>query len=309
MTAGQDDLPPGKKTLLIANPTSGLGRTGRLADSLARRLGSRGLEVDLALTRSDLAAAHLASAAVARAYARVIVAGGDGTINSVVGGLANTPIACGVIPTGMANAFAREMDIPLSLDAACDVAAGSAVRVIDLARAGSRHFALMAGVGFDADVVAHVNPRLKRIFGPAAYVAAGLARIATYRPSPMTLAWDDGELSAPVLMLVAANTAQYTYKWRIALHARPDDGVLDVVAFTCRNALDVPAHVVGALTGRHGRHPSVVVFRTKRLRITCERVLPLQLDGDPAGAAPEEMEVVPGALRVIAPSPSDATVS
>lgn len=301
MTSGQDRLSPGTKTLLIANPRSGLGRTGRVAEALARRMVARGLEVDLAMTESDDAARHLAAAAVARAYDRLIVAGGDGTINSVVGSLANTPVALGVVPTGMANAFAREMGIPLSFGPACDVAAGSQVRVIDLAQAGGRHFALMAGVGFDADVVARVDLRVKRLLGPLAYVAAGLARIVTYRPATLTLTWDDGELAAPVLMLVAANTARYTYKWRIALHAQPDDGLLDVVAFTCRSPWDVPAHIVGALTGSHGRHPSVVIFRTRRLRIASDRPLPLQLDGDPAGLAPEDMAIVPSALRVIAP--------
>lgn len=290
-----------RRALLVANPTSGLGRTRRLADAVARRLSAGGLEVEIALTPTRDAACRAVAAHIAQGGERVIVAGGDGTISSVLGALAHAPAALGVIPTGMANAFARELDIPLAWGAACDLAAGERERRIDLGRAGETYFALMAGVGFDADVVAHVSPRLKRFTGPCAYVATGLARALTYRPAPLKVAWDDGELSARALMLVAANTARYTYRWSIATGARPDDGLLDVVLFCCRRALDAPVQVLGALTGRHARHPAVVTVRTRRLGIECARPLPLQIDGDPAGVAPQEMEIVPGALRVLAP--------
>ena len=289
------------RALLVANPASGLGRTGRLAAAIARRLRARGLEVAVEITGTGGAAGRAAAQALASGCDRVIVAGGDGTVNSVLGALAHSPAALGVIPTGMANAFAREMGIPLAFGPACDVAAGDSDRTIDLARAGSRHFALMAGIGFDADVVAHVNPRLKRLTGPGAYIAAGLVRALSYRPAPIRLSWDDGALTATALMLVAANTAHYTYRWRIAPDARPDDGLLDIVVFRCRGALDPPAHVLGALTGLHQLHPGVVTLRTRRARVECDRPLPLQIDGDPAGAAPVEMEIVPRALRVLTP--------
>lgn len=291
---------PGR-AVLVANPASGRGRTARLAAAIARRLSARGLDVELALTPTGDDAARAAANAIASGCDRVIVAGGDGTINSVLGALAHAPAALGVIPTGMANAFAREMGIPLAFDSACDVAAGCCQRIIDLGRTGSRHFALMAGIGFDADVVAHVNPRLKRLTGPGAYVAAGLARALRFRPTPLEISFDHGHLTAAALLLVAANTALYTYRWRIAPQARPDDGLLDVVIFDCRSPLDAPAHVLGVLTGRHPRHPGVITLRTRALRVHCERPLPLQIDGDLAGVVPAEMEIVPGALRVLAP--------
>ncbi|UCH34141.1 MAG: diacylglycerol kinase family lipid kinase [Armatimonadota bacterium] len=292
---------PRCRALLVANSASGLGRTGRLASAIGAGLSARGVEAELALSGTPVSAGEAAAAAVARGCDRVVVAGGDGTINSVVGALAYTPTALGVVPTGMANAFARELGIPLTYDAACDIAAAGATRTVDLARAGDRHFALMAGVGFDADVVAHVSLRLKRLIGPGAYVLAGLAGLPRFRPRKLRLSWDEGEMVTRALMVVAANTAQYTYHWRIAPAARPDDGLLDVVVFGCRRALDPAAHAVGALTRRHMRHPGVVTWRTRRLRVECESPLPLQIDGDVAGVTPIEMEILPGALKVLAP--------
>jgi len=278
-----------------------LGRTQRLAAPLARALAARGLDVELTLTPARDAAARAVQAAIAGGCRRIIVAGGDGTINSVVGALAHAPAALGVIPTGMANAFARELGIPLAYGPACDIAAGCCQRTIDLARAGRRHFALMAGVGFDADVVSRVNPRLKRWAGPAAYVLAGLGRLLRFTSARVTLSWDEGEMVACALMVLAANTAHYTYTWRIATDARPDDGLLEVVVFRCRSVLDPPAHVASALMGCHRRHPGVVTLRTRRLRVECEPSLPVQIDGDVAGVTPVEMETLPRALRVLVP--------
>ena len=320
------------RSLLIANAASGQGRTGRRAEDIARALRARGLDIELGLTSSAGDAADAAARAIAAGCQRIIVAGGDGTINSVVGVLAHAPAALGIIPTGMANAFAREMGIPLAVGKACDVAAGGYERTIDVGRAAGaaipvsagRHFALMAGVGFDADVVAHVHPWLKRATGPGAYVAAGIARLLRYRPARLCLRWDEGELTVEALMLVAANTARYTYGWSMAPEARCDDGLLDVVVFGVRRRLDVPAHVAGVLIGRHGQHPAALSFRTRRVRVECDQPLPLQVDGDLVGqgsgvgdhgseitgqrsgpaappAAPLEIETIPGALRVLAP--------
>ena len=296
-----------RRALLIANPTSGLGRTQRIGAAIGRRLAARGVETELAFTSSGDAAARAAASAVAAGFDRVIVAGGDGTINSVLGALAYSSIALGIIPSGMANAFARELGIPLALGAACDVAAGDVSRTLDLARAGSRPFALMAGIGFDADVVSHVNLRLKRFTGPGAYVLAGLSRALRFRPQRVSLLWDGGEIATDALLVIAANAAQYTYRWRLATNARPDDGLLDVLVFRCRSALDPPAYVIGALTGSHMYHPGVLTLRTRRLRVEADAALPLQLDGDVAGSTPIEMEIMPGALKALAPVSRTAT--
>ena len=291
----------GEPTLLIANPVAGLGRTGRLAPLLARALAARGLEVDLRLTAAGGAAADAVRSALRSGCRRVVVAGGDGTIGSVVGALAHTSVALGIIPTGMANAFAREMGVPLAWQGACDIAAAGCQRVIDAARVGPRHFVLMAGVGFDAQVVAGVNPAVKRWTGPVAYVLAGAACAPRLRPAQVRLQLDETEVNVPALMVVVANSAQYTYHWRLAPQARPDDGLLDIVVFTWRGALDPPAHVLGALVGRHVRRPGVMAFTTRRVRIECDPPLALQLDGDPAGMTPVEVEILPRALTVLAP--------
>ncbi|HUT74688.1 MAG TPA: diacylglycerol kinase family protein [Armatimonadota bacterium] len=298
---------PGAPALLIANPGAGRGRTRRLAPLLARALAARYLEVDLRFTRDGDDAAHIVRAAVAAGCDRVVVAGGDGTINSVVGALAHTPVALGVIPTGMANAFARELRIPRAWRRACDLAAGWRRRVIDVARAGDRHFALMAGIGFDAQVVARVNPAIKRWLGPAAFVLAGLGCMRRCQPARVCLRWDGGEFDRPAFVVAVANGAHYTYEWRLAPDARLDDGLLDVVVFGWHGWLDPAAHVVGALVGTHLRRPGVTALRTRRLRIECDPPLPLHLDGDAAGVSPVEVEILPEALTVLAPAPPAAT--
>lgn len=294
--------------VLVANPAAGLGRTRRIAARLAQALAERGLDLQLLLTPSSAAAAAAVRNAISAGCRRVIVAGGDGTINSVIGALAYSPAALGIIPTGMANAFARELALPLAWRSACNIAAGSHRRVIDIGRAGDRHFALMAGVGFDAEAVARVDPRLKRWLGPAAYVLAGLRHIPMR--ANVHLQWETGEAGPPgratlrALMIVAANAAHYTYRWRLAPRARVDDGLLDIVVFGWQQPFDPAAHVMGALAGTHLRHPRVTAFRARRLRIDSQPALAYQLDGDAAGVTPVEVEILPGALTVLAPPAS-----
>lgn len=287
--------------VLIANPTAGRGRTQHLADALTARLAAAGLRLELRLTPDALAAQSAARAAVTAGADRVIVAGGDGTISSVIGALVNTPTALGIIPTGTANVLARELGIPRSWPAACDLAAGALRRTIDAGRAGDHPFVLMAGFGFDAEVVARLDPRLKRWFGPAAYVLAGVQYAAQAPPADFTLRGDAGEVTVPAAMVVVANAARYTYDWKLAPQARIDDGVLDVAVFGLRGGFDLGTHVVNVLASRPGAHPEVAFFRTRRLEVDCHPPVQMQSDGDVAGSTPLTVEVLPGALTVIAP--------
>jgi len=109
---------------------------------------------------------------------RVIVAGGDGTINAVLPALVGTSFPMAIVPVGSVNVLAREFGIPLAIDEAIGVAARGRLRRIDLGIADGRPFALMAGMGFDAAVVHSVASDVKNLVGPFAYVARGLSLLA-----------------------------------------------------------------------------------------------------------------------------------
>lgn len=227
----------------------------------------------------------------------VLAYGGDGTVRSVAARLAGTGVPLGLLPTGTGNLLARNLGIPVGdLDAALDVALGGSDRKFDVGRvtvdvsgedvpARRDAFLVMTGLGFDAEVMASVEPRLKKRVGWMAYVVAG-ARLLRGRQTKITIRMD-GErvVHRRIRSVIVGNCGELTAGVRLLPDARPDDGWLDVVVVAPRNIAGWAGVVAAVLSGsRHG-HPLVERFRCRQVDIRAERPLPVQIDGDPAGIA------------------------
>src|ERR1051325_4200891 len=180
---------------LISNPKTGRYAARRLrpVEELASRLESLGFKVDLKLTGGPGDATEIAARAARNGSSDVIVAGGDGTINEAIQGLAGTAARLAIIPRGTANVLARELDLPLDEEQAIAVIAQGKSRKIylglmtDETTNQSRYFVLMAGIGLDASVVGRVQPSLKKRIGKGAFWISGLSHLATWNPQPFTL--------------------------------------------------------------------------------------------------------------------------
>jgi diacylglycerol kinase family enzyme len=133
----------------------------------------------------------------------------------VIAGLAGSEVPLGIIPLGTVNVLAREFGIPLNPTQALKVALEGSVRRIDLGMANGQPFALMAGLGFDAQVVSAVVPRLKELFGPVAYVTAGLRVLTRYKPSRFHFTADGMEFDLPAWLVVVGNASYYAYQLAI----------------------------------------------------------------------------------------------
>ncbi|HXQ71021.1 MAG TPA: diacylglycerol kinase family protein, partial [Pyrinomonadaceae bacterium] len=184
-----------RRATLISNPKTGRYGARRLRpiQDVASQLRSLGVEVDLRLTTAPDEATEIAAQAARNGSSDVIVAGGDGTINEAIQGMAGSKARLAIIPRGTANVLARELNLPLDDEQATIVAARGNARRIHLGRATveangtSRLFVLMAGIGLDASVVQRVHPRLKKRIGKGAFWVSGLSHLADWRPSPFTL--------------------------------------------------------------------------------------------------------------------------
>ncbi|HEU4433175.1 MAG TPA: diacylglycerol kinase family protein, partial [Pyrinomonadaceae bacterium] len=192
-----------RKATLISNPKTGRYKSRRLPiEHIASLLRSRGVEVDLRPTTRAHEATEIAARAARNGSSDVFVAGGDGTINEVIQGLAGTKARLGIIPRGTANVLARELGLPLDEQEAATIAARGNTRRIHLGLAideqnnVSRHFALMAGIGLDASIVRHVRPRLKKRIGKGAFWISGLSHLASWSPHPFVLEIDGREYGA-----------------------------------------------------------------------------------------------------------------
>lgn len=297
--------------LIIANPTAGNGRVRRLLPWLAddaTRSGAR-----LAVTTRAGEAEELTAEAAANGIARVVVVGGDGTLQEAVNGLAEarSEVVLGLLPAGSGNDLARSLGLPRHPRKALDVARGSDHVTIDVAEATDgggrrRRFASAGGTGFDAQVAETMaRPRAAWQRGRIGYLVSALAELRRYRNAQVRLSWQDGtrgELSAELgaLLVAFANGPYYGGGMRIAPAARPDDGELELCIVGDISRLEALRQLPGLYRGAHVGHPAVRFVRARTLRIEGDPA-PVHLDGEPFGRLPLAVTVHPAALRVAAP--------
>jgi len=293
--------------VLVVNPTK-VDDFAQLQATVSEQCARRGLPepVVLETTESDTGAGA-AHDAVRRGAQLVLVAGGDGTVQAVCGGLAGSGVVLGILPLGTGNLLARNLDLPLELDPALAVALGGRERRLDLATAsiGDRdpvHFAVMAGVGFDAEMMVDAPAGLKALVGWPAYVVSGLQHLRD-RPSQLTIAFD-GRSPKPFTArgVVIGNVGELQAGVGLLPDAVPDDGVLDVVVLAPRHLLDwgrLLARLVGRSRTDDGnlhRHSA------RRIEVRADSPLQAQLDGEPVGQTTSlTVEVAPAALYLRVP--------
>ncbi|BBK45124.1 hypothetical protein STVA_51440 [Allostella vacuolata] len=293
--------PDGGHWILIHNPTAGwrrARRVARLLDDLAA--AGRGVTVMRTARRGDAESFARAAAADHRTEA-LIVAGGDGTINEAVNGMGDAGMALGLVPIGTANVLANELGIGSSMRAAALTLAAGNARAIRLGMVNGRRFAMMAGVGFDAQVVAGIDPALKRRLGKGAYLVSGLRAFWSYRPRRYRVEVDGAEYEAA--SAVCCNGRFYGGRFVLAEAARLDDDQLHVVLFERCGRLAILRYVIAMALGMIGRLGDVRVVPGRRISIAAVdgSAEPVQADGDIVAYLPAQVTMAEADTRVFAP--------
>lgn len=288
--------------MIVFNPTA--GQSGvyesevRVAADVWRE---HAWDVDVRPTMGPGDATRLAREAVAQNYDLVVAAGGDGTINEVVNGLARSKTALATLPLGTVNVWARELGLPLHPRAAAEALLSWTMRPIDLGLAGDRYFLLMAGIGFDAAVTAGVHSEAKRRLGMLAYVVSGIDHVVRIRGTRTRLVLDGKKFKGRVLLVVVGNSQLYGGFVKITHRATIDDGLLDVCVIKGDGMASALVHLVAIFSRRYSDNREIDYYRARTVKITSSPALPVQVDGDTIGFTPITIRVVPGALHALMP--------
>jgi len=236
----------------------------------------------------------------------VFACGGDGTVMSCVNGLVGTDVALAVLPCGTGNLLAANLGLSNDLAAALEVAIERGKRRLDVGVVGDQCFIVMAGMGFDAQMLATTSETTKAWIGWPAYLTGAIRHLRD-RPMRVSIQIDDGPaLRRRAKSALVANVGRLQGGLRLLADAEPDDGCLDVAVLTPRNL----GHWIAlgwAVLRRRERVPRMEVFRGRRVRITSNRVQPRELDGDliePGRVL--NVEVRPAALWLCVPRPAQA---
>jgi len=294
------------QTCLIFNPSA----RGQKAQAFRSRLGTLFPTGVVRLTSAPGDGRRMAAQAVRDGFATIIAAGGDGTANEVVNGIADVPqglasVRLGFMPLGTLNVFARELGLPRDLTGAARTLSAGREMSIDLGRAEFmaggrsqvRHFLQLAGAGLDARAVELVSWELKKKTGPVAYIAAGLQALREKQPD-ITV---DGAKPASGQLVMLGNGRFYGGSFELFPGASLRDGLLDVCVLPAVHAWPAIQAALGLVTGRLQRFLPSQHFRCPTVTLRSTTRVGLQLDGEFAGELPVTFSVLPQVLRVIVP--------
>jgi diacylglycerol kinase (ATP) len=306
-------FPAPKAMLLIVNPTAGRRRRG-LVDAVVRRVRDAGWTVDTVETAAAGDARHLAETCDAARYAVSAVAGGAGTINEVVNGLAlrgGAGPAVGIVPLGTANVLAHELGLDFSAAGiARTVVSGRALPVRPgqaiNGSARPRCFSLMAGAGFDAKVVAGVSTALKRRWGRAAYVWRSLIETRRYRP--VRYAVDIDGVRHEAASVIVTRGRHYAGPFVVAPAAALAEPLLHVCLFERWGRAQTLRFGLALLLGRLPQTGGYRVVAGYEVRIAVSSDAgeagrqPVQIDGDDALTLPVSIGLAAGSVRLLRPA-------
>jgi len=306
--------------LVIVNPNSRSGRTGRKWGSLEGRVRSALGEADVVATRAPRDATALAATAAKRGVETIISAGGDGTFSEVAAGVLDSGCAdrvkLGLLPLGSGGDLPRTLGIPRSLDAALEVITGGAVRSIDAGRLEyvdrqgehrSGWFVNEASIGLSADVAIHVERMPKQLGGKVAFALGAARTILGHRPSETCIRVDDKRVHEGGICLVALSNGRYFGGgMKIAPAAEIDDGSLDVVVGPAFSRTRLLFDLLPRLyRGTHVSDPRIEIHRGQLIEaepVGDAQPAAVEADGELLGTLPARFEIRPRALRVIVPS-------
>lgn len=281
--------------LLVFNPIAGPAGRSLLTDVRAS-LEAKGASI----TPYMPARARVPSPEEVREgrYEAVIAAGGDGTVRALAASLTGSEIPIGYIPMGTGNVLAHEIGLPRGAGAIADVLVRGPVVEVEGARANGELIFLMAGVGFDGDVIRQLNLAWKRRVGKLAYPAPVLRTLA--RPLPRLHVDVDGR-SFEANWAVIANARHYGGSFVLAPDANIRSGGLTAVLVRADTRARLLQQLLMLPLGKLTCQTDVISIRCRRAVIRSDQPVATQVDGDPFGVTPLDVEAGGAPFRLIVP--------
>lgn len=262
------------------------------------------------MTKDPGEATKLARDAANDGFEFVIAAGGDGTLNEVVNGVAAhlDRVSVGLIPLGTGNDFARMLDLPDSVAACLEVVARGHVRKIDLVRVTSdqvRYCLNVSAGGFSGVVDEKLTADIKKSWGPLAYLRCAAEALPELRAYRTEILLDDATpLDLDLYNVIVANGRYVAGGTAVAPEASIDDGLLDIVLVPENSAGDIALVAAQIALGTHLDSEGVVFRRAAKISVKSTPGMWFNVDGELVGNAPAVFEVLPRALQFLAPQSS-----
>lgn len=292
-----------KRARIIYNPTSGREVFKRHLPEVLEKLEVAGYETSCHATTGAGDATRAAKIAVDRKYDIVIAAGGDGTLNEVVNGLAGQDYRpkVGLIPVGTTNDFARALHIPRDILAATDIIIKGDTIPIDIGRMNKKYFINIAGGGRLTELTYEVPSKLKTVLGQLAYYLKGIEMLPSIKASEIKLEYDGKLFEGEVMLFLIALTNSVGGFEKLAPDASLNDGFFTLLVLKKTNLAEFIRVVTLALRGEHINDPNVIYTKSSYIKVTAPQEVLINLDGELGGTAPCEFQNLYRHLEIFAP--------
>jgi diacylglycerol kinase (ATP) len=295
------------RALLITNPFAARA-DARAVTAILEILGRGGWNVDLRTITGPGEARRIAEESLGEGFDVLVSHGGDGTAMQVAAGIAGSGIALGLVPGGTGNVLAGNLRLPRTTARAARALLRARPEAIDLGIVersdGAHYFAVGAGTGFDAQLMAGTGRQEKRRWKLGAYIGRAVMNLHSVRSAPHRITLDDAAHEVRAAMLLVLNCGKLPPGFlNLRSSLVPDDGWLDVVALDADGALQSVQAVLEMLFRRNGSSKLKRVWwgrgRSVRVEVTDGPPRTVQLDGEVTGTTPFEAKLLPGALVVL----------
>jgi len=279
-----------KRARIIYNPTSGREAFKKHLPEVLKKLENAGYETSCHATTGPEDATKAARIAVERKYDLVVAAGGDGTINEVVNGLAELDFRpkLGIIPVGTTNDFARALHIPRDIEAAADIIAKGDTIPVDIGRMNDKYFINIAGGGRLTELTYEVPSKLKTMIGQLAYYLKGIEMLPSIKATSVKIEYDGKLFEGEAMLFLVGLTNSVGGFEKLAPGASINDGLFSLLILKKANLADFIRVATLAIRGEHINDPNVIYASANHIKITSEEKVQLNLDGEFGGLLPAE---------------------
>lgn len=303
-----------KEWFIIVNPNAGSGRCEKDWPVILDLLLQENMSFEYQLTEYRLHAVEIAKSSILKGYRKLIVVGGDGTLNEVVNGIfsqqqvSSTDITVGMITVGTGNDWGRMFEIPHDYQDAINVIKrekvflqdGGMVSYQNGENAKNRYFINIAGIGFDAAVVEETN-KMKDggSGGTYAYLKSLVTSLIKYKPTRISIEIDGEKIEKDVFS-ISIGICKYNGGGMMQLpNAVPNDGLFDITVINKIGRGDVLMSLPKLYNGKIGTHPKVSTFSGEKVLVNSNPPIHLETDGESLGCTPLEFSIIPKSLRMI----------
>ncbi|MBN6886083.1 diacylglycerol kinase (ATP) [Cytobacillus horneckiae] len=279
-----------KRARIIYNPTSGREIFKRHLAEVLQKLEGAGYETSCHATTCEGDATIAARKAVENRFDLVVAAGGDGTINEVVNGLAEQSYRpkLGIIPTGTTNDFARALQIPRDVEAAADIIARGEMIPVDIGRMNDKYFINIAGGGRITELTYEVPSKLKTLIGQLAYYLKGIEMLPSIKSSEISVEFDGKIFEGEAMLFLVGLTNSVGGFEKLAPDSSINDGMFSLFILKKTNLAEFIRIVTLALRGEHLNDPHVIYANANRIKVHSKEKVQLNLDGEYGGNLPAE---------------------